>query len=588
MTLIRILPDNLVNQIAAGEVVERPASVVKELVENALDAGARSILIDIEGGGRRRIRVSDDGGGMEGDEALLALQRHATSKIAEEDDLHDIRTLGFRGEALPAIASVSRLTLSTSTGGVAGTRIDIEGGAEGRVSETGHPRGTTVDVRDLFYNTPARAKFLRSASTELGHISDIVASLGVTIPAVKVTLDHGSRRLVDTSPTDDVRERLVQLFGDLWLEAIPFDASSRGVRAYGYIAPPARSSAGLRMQRLYVNGRLVRDRIVRHALASACEGFFPKGRHAQVFLFVETPAGTVDVNVHPTKAEVRFRDSRPVHDLVREAIAAALGQAMPVTPFGIEPTVAERTGPLTGQGIHESVLASMQSIPERLAEGSTDSFGRPPTGSSVHKEDHATPTGFFDEPVALAHYRESYIVAADPEGLLLVDQHAAHERILYERLLADVSSAAPESQTLMFPLTFTLPRTLTPLLPDVLESIGRLGFDAESFGDGTLMVRSAPALVEPDRVAALMDDILEELAGEDGTSSPGPAFGREKLIATIACHAAIKVRMPLTVDKMNYLINELFRTANPLKCPHGRPSVLRFSHREIEQGFDRP
>jgi DNA mismatch repair protein MutL len=592
MSRIRILPDTLINQIAAGEVIERPSSVVKELLENALDAGARSLVITIEGGGRRRIRVADDGEGMTRDDALLAIERHATSKLAAASDLGRIATLGFRGEALPAIASVSRLTLTSSCDGTTGICVEIEGGALRSCRPAGHPRGTTMDVRDLFYNTPARAKFLKSHATELGHIVELVSAYAVTSPAIRMQLVHEGRDLIHASPVADERARVMDLFGPDWEQALDVVASRGEMTVRGLIAPPEGGGSSRRAQHVYVNGRLVRDRLLGHAVSSACEGFLPRGRHAEVFLFLACPLESVDVNVHPAKAEVRFRDPRAAHDLVQAAVLDAMRQARPFT-------AAPATAPMTPHGsplpspprdlapdrARSAASTIWQESAWDIAVSETPSSSGCGTAPALGTPDGMA--GVAAGAVALAHYRESYIVAADSDGLLLVDQHAAHERILFERLMTPVEGGAEPRQDLMFPATVAAPPVLKPRLEEACERLLSLGFTAEPFGEGLLLVRSVPGLLGSADPVRLVKDLLDQIAAAP-EESPGAPGARERLLATVACHAAIKVRMPLTTEKMNYLINELFRTDTPLKCPHGRPAVLRWAHRDLERGFLRP
>jgi DNA mismatch repair protein MutL len=577
LSRIHVLPDLLINQIAAGEVIERPASVVKELLENALDAGARRVAVDVEGGGRRRIRVVDDGEGLSEEDAILAIQRHATSKLGAGSDLGRIETLGFRGEALPAIAAVSRMCILSSRDGITGVRLEIEGGSLGRVEQTGHPKGTTVDVGDLFFNTPVRAKFLRSPATELSHISEMIASYAVTIPSVTVRLRHDGRPLIEALPAAGTGERIRQIFGPRWAEAISFRVDRGGLSAEGMILPPASNSASRKTQHLYVNGRLVRDRIVSHAIAAVCEGLFPKGRHAILFLFVSCRPDMVDVNVHPAKAEVRFRDTRSVHDLVMEAIGTAIRDRPPITPLR-EGGSREWDG---APRVHEATRGYLESArsatsPVHTGRGAEDTIQRRIPASQ----------GGTQGVVALAHYRESYIVAADDEGLLLLDQHAVHERILYERILAKEEGSS-QRQTLMFPATVTLPKGLEHRVDEAIGMLNDVGFRAEPFGNTTLAVREVPAILEVSDPSDMVGDLLQLILDGPEAGRPGSVTLRERIVATMACHAAIKVRTPLTPEKMNYLISELFRTASPLKCPHGRPAILRFGHEEIERGFDR-
>ena len=596
MPSVRVLPDHLINQIAAGEVIERPASVVKELVENALDAGARTIDVAIEAGGRSRIRVADDGSGMNREDAILSLQRHATSKLSADSDLGSIATLGFRGEALPAIASVSRLTLSTSADGATGTRIETAGGSGPVVSGAGHPRGTTVDVRDLFFNTPARAKFLKTAGTEMGHIVDAVSGLAAALPDVAFSVTHEGRRILDAPRTTGIQQRLRQIDGAAWRQAVGFDASSRGVRAHGFVLRPEETSSARRNQRIHVNGRVVRDRLIGHAILAACEAFLPRGRYPAAALFIECPPGAVDVNVHPAKAEVRFRDPRGVHEFVKETLVAALAEALPVTPMALP-------APDGAASLHEAVRRYAARAEGQDAIGRE--AGRLRSGAGASSGDsHEAPAGeaaartrsagaeapgpaLFGGPVALAHYRQSYIVAQDDEGLLLVDQHAAHERILFDRLVADLERGQPERQDLLFPVTIVAPRRSMERLADLAAELTALGFAAEPFGEDTLVVRGVPAAIERSDPVPLIEELLDRMDEEEPPDG-GPLGRRERLVATVACHAAVKVRMPLTPEKMNYLISALFRTRIPLKCPHGRPAVVRFAHQQIERSFDRP
>jgi len=582
MSRIRLLPEDLINKIAAGEVIERPASVVKELLENALDAGARALTIDIEAGGRRRIRVADDGEGLDRDDALLALERHATSKLSSAADLARITTLGFRGEALPAIGSVSRLTLQSSRDGRSGTRVEVEGGVIRSVTDAGHPRGTTLDVRDLFFNTPARAKFLRSAATETGHISELVAAYAISLTDIQVTMTGDARRLVRVTASSE-GERLRQLFGAEWDEAIPFDSRRGSYGARGWILPPGASASTRRLQHIYVNGRLVRDRTVGHAITSACEAFFPKGRHAALFLFLTCDSSALDVNVHPAKAEVRFSDGRLVHDLAQGAILTALRRSLPITRVGAMSEPAGDWGAVREPAAEWPDPSGRSHPPRPILDGARQAVGAlsqgPPVEARLPEIESAR--------VALAHYKDSYIIAADQEGLLIVDQHAAHERILYEKLMRQVEgSETGERQRLLFPVTLTLPRGLIPSTEETLAELDRLGFGAEEFGDGTVMVRESPAVLETIDLSGLLSDLLEQMT-EERASLSGHEAHRHKLVATMACHAAIKVPTRLTPEKVNYLIKELFRTSSPLKCPHGRPAVLRFSHEALEKGFAR-
>ncbi|HKY33066.1 MAG TPA: DNA mismatch repair endonuclease MutL [Candidatus Polarisedimenticolia bacterium] len=590
MSRIRVLPDQLVNQIAAGEVVERPASVVKELLENALDAGASAVTIVMEAGGRRLVRVADDGEGLDRDDALLALERHATSKLGGLADLSRIATLGFRGEALPAIASVCRLTLATSRGDGAGTRIEVEGGAVRSVQPHGHPRGTTVEVRDLFFNTPARAKFLRSPATELGHIVDLVSAYAVAAPTLRLALHHDGRALLEAPPAAEPLDRLRRVLGDEWDDAVPIHGERGGFKLSGFLAPAHAAAAIRRMQHLYVNGRWVKDRLVAHAVAAAAERFVPRGRHARVVLFIACPTEAVDVNVHPAKAEVRFREGRTLHDLAHEAVSAAFERARPLV--ALSPPRAEAWAETEAGAGTEAGRQAAAAPGEALREPSRP-FGAA-RGSRWSAELWRPPAGMEPLPAmegasALAHYRQSYIVAADEEGLMLVDQHAAHERILYDRLVRAAAGEDPAAtQALLFPVTAPVPRRLAEDLEALAERLAPLGLRAEPMGPDALILREVSTLLGEADPARLLADLLCQLDAQDAEEDAGPESSgrlRHRLLATTACHAAVKVRMPLTPEKMNYLISELFRTSTPLKCPHGRPAVLRLSHKEIERVF---
>ncbi len=585
MSPIRVLPDHLINQIAAGEVIERPASVIKELLENAIDAGATQIEVDLLGGGRRGMRVADDGCGMSRDDALLALERHATSKLSGPEDLARIRTLGFRGEALPAIASVSRLTLTTSPDGIAGTRVEVEGGVIRSRAGAGHPRGTTLDVRDLFFNTPARAKFLKGLDTELGHILTLVTASAVAVPGIGMRVSHEGRVLAEAPQATEVLDRIVTLFGPDWKEAHVFEETQGALGVRGVIAPPESSASSRRLQHLYVNGRLVRDRLLGHAVSAACEGFLPRGRYARLFLFLTCPPESVDVNVHPAKAEVRFRDPRVVHDRVHGVLVAALRSARPYSTLipGGSPEGDVGSVPESGR---LGELPARWNAPDRPAAGVS---AWDPAALQSFWQGPGTSAESVEAPAVLAHYRESYIVASDEEGLLLVDQHAAHERILFERLVRSSEGTSSEPlQDLLFPVTVQVPQALRPRLEQAAQELEALGLGAEPFGQGTLMIRAVPGFLGGADPARLAEELLEQMVADGRDWTAGVAGTRERLLATVACHAAIKVRMPLTPEKMNYLIHELFRTVTPMKCPHGRPAVVRLPHRDLERSFLRP
>jgi len=583
---IRILEPNVANQIAAGEVVERPASVVKELLENALDAGASRVEIAVDGGGADRIRVADDGSGMERDDALLAFERHATSKIHVAPDLRAIHTYGFRGEALPSIASVSRVTLTTSTGGTHGTRVRLRAGKVLAVEPAPHPRGTTIEVEALFHNAPARRKFLRSPATETTHIAAIATRVAAAHPGIAFTLRSGERELSRLGVAPDYRARVAQIVGRSEAEAlIPVERRAGGLRLLGLASAPSlhRSTAG--DEHLFVNGRPVRDRRILHAVQAAYATLLPRGRYPVVYLFLDMPPEDVDVNVHPAKAEVRFLRPGAVHDLVREALLDALGVARPfyrleTTPSGLaEP---EAPGP-------SGLAVGYTSVPGRDRVGAVGVPGDLPSDRERADALAGRMGGpeLFDAVSLspLAQFRDSYILASAPDGLVIVDQHAAHERVLYERLMAQRRGGGVPVQKLLFPVTLEVGPAERLAFEGSREDLAALGFSVAPFGENTLIIDEIPSLLPAGAVARLLRELLAELI--EWRRPEGLERLHHRLLATAACHAAVTANHPLDAPRMRAIVTDLLGTAMPMTCPHGRPVLLRLSIDQLEREFHR-
>ena len=591
MARIRVLSDQLINRIAAGEVVERPASVVKELVENSLDAGARSIEVRLRGGGKSRIEIRDDGDGMDRDDAVLAVERHATSKLTAASDLETIGTLGFRGEALSSIAAVSLLCLKTSGRNGAGTEVEVEGGRIQAVREVGHPRGTTIRVDRLFFNVPARRKFLRSDATELAHAVRWLTRYALAYPDRRFHLRHGERRIIDAEPTEDPLQRIAQLYGgEFARDLLPVETSDQDLVVRGYAGRPVDALARRDAQHLFVNGRAIQDRVLIHAVTQAYENTMPAGRYPAVFLFLEIDPETVDVNVHPQKTEVRFRQSSRVHDAVRDALRAALseGDAIP-SLSDLRPGSAEQLGAVRG--------ATLRYLETRESAAGGERYGldrvraAPPSGgnraSAVDLEPLPAAAGSPNrEAVPLAQYRSSYIVAQDARGLVLVDQHAAHERVLFERYLDEAEANAVEVQQLMFPVTVELAPHEAVLAEQEMEEFERLGFRIEPFGERVVRLSGIPAVGDRIDPAALYRELLGEAREAKAAASDTKGL-RRRLVTTAACHAAIKVNHPLTLEAMQALLDDLYATRSQTTCPHGRPVLFRLTTEEIERAFRR-
>ena len=595
MSKIRRLSVELANQIAAGEVVERPASVVKELVENALDAGATRISIAVEYGGKRSIRVEDDGDGMDPDDARLALERHATSKIRTSDDLAAIATLGFRGEALPSIASVSHLTLRTrARGAMSGTEIKVHGGAVASVVEVGAPEGTRIDVDDLFFNLPARRKFLKSDQAEAAQVSRIVTQLALGACQVGFSLLSAGRRLLECPPAGSRQERLFQIYGDPG-DLLPVDRETGGITVTGFIAPLAETGPRRGPQNVFINGRLVRDKTIAHAIGDAYSVASIRERSPEVHLFIEMPLDALDVNVHPTKAEVRFREQSLVHEVIRRALSDALGRgpapALTLTPtasFNAYPT--GETLPIPGVlagGLYPSRWRSPYETTGGAPDGATEGRLSPPYSppSAPHTPLSTPHSALSTVLIPLGQFRDTFILAVDHEGVAIIDQHVAHERVLYERTLERLTAGRLQSQRLLTPILVEMAAAARQALVTRVTDLDRLGFEVEEFGGAALKVSAVPAILGVEDAAATLRTLGEDLDGFDRGS---PAEAALKLMAaTIACHAAVKANYPLTYEKMAHILTELAATSYSTICPHGRPVMLRLTRREIERNFER-
>jgi DNA mismatch repair protein MutL len=696
MGKIHVLPERVANQIAAGEVVERPASVVKELLENALDAGSTRIRINVEAGGKKLIQITDNGCGMVRDDAMLAFERHATSKIHDTDDLLSIATLGFRGEALPSIASVARLHLETrAEEEAAGTVLEINGGKMIRIEEAGLPLGTSITIRDLFFNTPARKKFLRSESTELSHIASLVTHYALAHPEKHFELHSATNALLVAPPVAGHRERVYQVFGRETLDQlIPLAAmqalervglpqpppwrraavtvveaaATSGdegshveaspphdfgeVRLHGFVSKPEIQKLNRNSIYIFVNGRIIRDRLIQHAITEAYRNILPPTVFPVVLLFIETPTAEVDVNVHPSKTEVRFRQQTVIHDFVRESVRAALMKARPVPQFLTEIRAQPSALPgLSGASLRNSPLAdeagagngngqppsahdlyqsaatggfalrasATPAVTARLAfegefavEGNAAlSLGRDlalglPVNdlqiSDERKNDPRIPDQGCAPPIAdeslatptleslrtlhpLGQIRNSFILAVNEDGLWIIDQHVAHERVLFERILRQRAAQKVDSQRLLMPLIIELTPAQQAIFSEIGDELARNGFESEPCGARSLAVKVAPAGVDAAQIEHMLNEIFEQLTREDQAINLEAV--KTRIAASIACHAAVKVNMPLEQNKMEWLLAELAKTDHPMTCPHGRPVVLRYSMQDIQKAFKR-
>jgi DNA mismatch repair protein MutL len=571
---IKVLPEQLANQIAAGEVVERPAAVVKELVENSLDAGARRIEVDAEQGGLARMQVRDDGSGIPRDELALALTRHATSKIASLDDLERVRSLGFRGEALPSILSVSRLALTSRTAADPhGWRLAGEGALPAAAPEpAAHPAGTTIEVRDLFFNTPARRKFMRAEGTEFRHLDQAVRRIALARFDVAFALRHGARKAFDLAPAGDAgaqARRVGELTDAEFLDnALVLDESRLGVRLHGWIALPSFSRAQADLQHFYVNGRPVRDKLLGHALRRAYADALHGSRFPAYVLYLELDPARVDANVHPAKTEVRFRDSSAVHDLVFGAVHQALRRVRPDPSIHHQVHVDERTGEISSQ-------ASLAYAP-----GPPGPYAAPPSVAE------ARPAGEFPLGHALAQLNGIFILAQNRQGLVLVDMHAAHERVLYEKMKQQLRGGGVAAQALLVPVTVAVPEDVADRAEAERERLRRLGLELDRAGPRALAVRAVPPLLAQSDLAALVTSLLGGAVEQDSHRHFADVTeAQERVLADMACRSAVRAGRQLTVPEMDALLREMERTELAGQCNHGRPTWVQFTHDELDRFF---
>ena len=690
MGRIRILSDQVANQIAAGEVVDRPASVVKELLENALDAGARRIRVEVEAGGRKLIRISDDGCGMNRDDALLAFERHATSKLRSANDLLAIATLGFRGEALPSIASVARVTLETCPSpeeSTTGTRLEIAGGKLLHVDDAALTQGTTISVADLFFNTPARRKFLRAESTELAHVTALVTHYALVHPEKHFELISASHTLVSAPPVARTAERIYQIFGKDTLEQLLPVAAETPLERAGLPEPPPwkrdpdeppKAPGHLRLSGFYskpelqklnrnsiyifVNKRLIRDRLLLHAITEAYRNVIPPTSFPVVLLFLEMPPEEVDVNVHPAKTEVRFRQGSLIHDFVRDSLRTALMRARPAAQFlaalnsnplaspslmppgisplpggngngsGLEPSpdpypVLPDSEPIDPTDAEQLILTAPQPQPTPVRLPFDAGAFRPGSFSGaaglaqtaaallegelqpVHRcdptlEESTTSPSFATAQVEaeqaaqtlnhlgalkpLGQLRESFILATGEDGLWIIDQHVAHERVLFEKLLRERKVEKVQRQRLLMPMLVELKPWQMVVFAQIAGELERNGFEVEPFGPQTLAVKSAPVGLEGAELERTLNEVIEQAEKSDETNGNEQLNGLgRRVAASIACHSAIKVNTPLDPARKEWLLLELAKTEHPTNCPHGRPIALLYSWREIQRAFHR-
>jgi len=602
MSKIRVLADHVANQIAAGEVVERPASVAKELVENSIDAGATRITIEIEAGGRRLLKVSDDGEGMVRDDAVLAFERHATSKISVSEDLAAIGTLGFRGEALASIASVAKVELTTSTEGAASaTRVTIDGGRMRDVKDAAHPRGTTIAVRDLFFNVPARRKFLRAEATETFHLTNLVTHYALAHPEIAFTFVNNGREVIRAASAKDLRERAYQIFGGEFLENLLEVNGGHGdvARVTGFVSAPRDRRTSRDSQYLFVNRRFVRDRMIGRSLSEGYRSILPHGVYPAALLFIETPLEEVDVNVHPAKTEVRFRRQAAVADAVREAIKNALAsaayappqeRAMPayvnapfIPPPPPQPRIEYEYEPPSGDEIARDVAAMTEE--RKPVESGVPQSVVPPVPSAEKFTREVEAEALSSNIRALGQLDESFIIATDEHGLLLIDQHVAHERVLFDKYRALEAARQTDSQQLLVPETFDLTPAQAAVFDNLAPELENYGFELMRLSGRTVAIKATPADLPANEARNMLSELLDTVDAEKKDSARETL--RDEIAASLACHAAIKVNMPLAPEKMRWLIDRLLQTSSPTTCPHGRPVILRLTRRDILKGFHR-
>jgi len=610
---IKQLDNRLANQIAAGEVVERPASVVKELLENALDAGATVITIDVDEGGVKRIRITDNGTGIAADELPLALARHATSKIASIDDLEAVATLGFRGEALASIASVSKLSVTSNTaekpsqGQVArceGREMQVT------VSPAAHPRGTTLEIRDLFYNTPARRKFLRTERTELGRVEEVVKRTALARPDVTFVLSHNGKvlhRLTAGTSEHDLQRRVIGICGEPFArESVVVDRVAHGLSLRGWVGLPTFSRSQADLQYFFVNGRVVKDKVITHAVRQAYRDVLYGGRHPAYVLFLELDANRVDVNVHPTKHEVRFRDSRAVHGFVFSTLGRALADVRPAdiaNPANLdqvsEPQVFDTQFQQVSMGLEiprgtdslsepaAGATPFHESLPQASAfiAGGSDRGALRPDMGQTSLQSGAAPHGSDVPPLgfAIAHLHGTYIVAQNAAGMILVDAHAAHERITYERLKAARATVSIASQPLLVPMPLTLTTAEMGAYEEFSDLFSQLGLVVDAAGDDTVLIREVPVILARDNAGNLVRDVLCDLA-EVGHSDRLSAR-MDEILATMACHGSVRANRSLSIAEMNALLRDMEITENSGQCNHGRPTWVQLGHDELDKLF---
>jgi DNA mismatch repair protein MutL len=638
---IRILSDNVANKIAAGEVVERPASVVKELLENSLDAGASEFRLEIEAGGRKLIRLADNGSGMMRDDAMLAFERHATSKLSDVKDLLSIATLGFRGEALPSIASVSRLLLETrAREDQVGTAVEFAGGRLLRCDEAALVRGTTITVRDLFYNVPARKKFLRSDQTEIAHVASLVTHYSLAHPSKSFLLRHNNAELLNVTPVESLRERVFQVFGSRILEDLvdlgersrdlamppePEEAPTmRRFRLHGFVSGPQVQKLNRNSIYLFVNGRLIRDRLLLHAIGAAYHNLMPPACYPFALLFLDCDAEEVDVNVHPSKTEVRFRHGSVVHDLVRDTVREVLMAQRPASRISVPPPIstpqpaADLPFSEFSQQIENIAASAPFSLPSSAAPQSDiaglpefnlrrppsppprfdfseapasvkpsvpDTHGPLPSNGALPDSESLDNLDALRDLRPLGQIHDSFIVAAGRDGLWIIDQHVAHERILFEQVLAARARGNVETQRLLIPAVIGLTAAQQIEYARIAEELEGLGFETEPFGNRTIAVKSAPAGLNAAGIEKVIFEILEISERELRKTSLDDL--RRSMAASIACRAAIKINMRLEPEKIGWLLRALAATSCPMSCPHGRPIALRYSTRDILKSFHR-
>ena len=592
--IIRILPEKLCNQIAAGEVVERPASVTKELVENSLDAGATSIFIEVEQGGKRLVRVTDNGTGMSREDAFLCLERHATSKLQCEEDLNRLRTLGFRGEALPAISAVSRMLLRTRRqDSIDGWEICLEGGEVRRATSTGSPIGTTIEVRNLFYNLPARKKFLRRDETEFGHIADMVTKLALAKPQIQFRLVHNGRMLIDVNRQKELTARVADLLGPSLLKGLVLlDRRQNGLHLHGLISEPGTTRPTANAMFTYINGRYIRDRLVHHALREGYRNLIIKGRHPVVALFLEMDPAQVDVNVHPTKHEVRFRDQAAIHDFIADSIretlhsSAWLGDGNPAkTPSTV---ILSDTEPAGIPEIPRSTPIIQAFVPEATVRESSIAWGEDLpflASSTLQASNKFEEGGFFGSLSIIGQYHNSYILCQDENDLLLIDQHAAHERIVFEKLKQQYRESGVEVQHLLFPVVLEFDYRDAAAIEENLSLLQQLGFDLEPFGGRSFALKGVARVLVTQETEDLVREVVGELVSIGRSALVEQAL--DKLLTLMACHSVVRANQCLYPEEMKALLNDLDRVGFSAQCPHGRPVIKRLTLSEVARMFKR-